>query len=89
MRNSDVSDGEISTYCSHTFNALDKWLIRIANENNPEEAAKIAKGTFQNNIRANIDYYEYLAKSADEEHQEKVAARNRVIANMYRGFRTS
>jgi hypothetical protein len=88
VSNSDNSDGDISTYCSQTFNAFDKWLIRLANENNSDEAFKIAKGTFQNNVKANIDYYEYVAKSAEEEHLEQVATRNHMIANMYRGFLT-
>lgn len=85
MSNSKNSDGEISTYCGHTFAMLDKWLIRIGNENNPEESSKIVKRAFQNNIKANISYYEYLEKAAEESHRKKMAATNRLIANLYKG----
>ena len=89
MSNSADGDGGISTYCSHTFNALDKWLIQITNEKNPGEVSKLVQTSFQNNIKANIDYYEYLAKSADADHLEKAAARNRLMVNLYKGFLSS
>lgn len=89
MPNSKNSDGEISTYCGRTFAMLDKWLIRIGNDNNAKDASKIVKRVFQNNIKANISHYEYIAKAAEESHQEKTAATNRLIANLYKGFLAS
>lgn len=89
MSNSEDRDGQISTYCGQTFAMLDRWLIRIGNENNPEEASKIVKTTFQNNIKANITYYEELAKAANESHQKKMAATHRLIANLYKEFLAS
>ena len=47
------------------FVALDKWLQQAAAEKETG-ALKAVKSAFENNIGANITYYEYLATEAEK-----------------------
>ena len=65
---------------------LDQWLVQIMKEKNAGEASKIAQKTFQNNIHANISYYEGVEKEALQNDLGEIAARNRAMVNLYKGF---
>lgn len=85
MPDSTKDEGEISTFCNQTFVILDRWLNQIGREKG-KDASRIVKETFQNNIKANLSYYESIAKNADENEQHEIAATNRLMAKLYKGF---
>lgn len=74
---------EKENYCTQTFIALDKWLNRVGAESG-EKAVKIVKDNFQNNIQANVTYYEDLAEEAEKNGQKNLASRHRLIAKLYK-----
>jgi hypothetical protein len=68
---------EISSFCSQTFVILDKWLNQIGKEyKGNHHASKIAKEIFQNNINANVTYYESFAKSAEQSQEADLATKS-------------
>ena len=76
---------ELSNYCSQTFVVLDKWLNQIGAEKG-EEALHIVQQAIQNNLTANLTYYESLAKEATENGHDALASRYRLLAKLYRGL---
>jgi hypothetical protein len=74
---------EKENYCSQTFVALDKWLNKAAAENG-DEALKIVKENFQNNVKANLTYYEGLAEEAEKSGQKKLASKHRLLVSLYK-----
>jgi hypothetical protein len=79
-------DNKISNYCSQTFRLLDQWLVQIVKEKTGDDAFDLTQKTFQNNIQANISYYESLEEAALQNHDDAVAATNRAMVNLYKGF---
>jgi len=78
-------ESQLSNYCSQTFVILDKWLNQVGGEKG-EEALSIVKSALQNNIRANITYYEGLAREAENNGLNELASRNRLLAKLYTGL---
>ena len=78
--------GKTSTYCGQTFAMLDKWMLQIAEERGAEIAFRKVKETFENNIKANVSYYEELAKIAQENNKGQNAEANLLMAKLYKGF---
>lgn len=78
-------ESQLSTYCSQTFVILDKWLNQVGGEKG-EQALGIVKSALQNNIRANMTYYEGLAKEAENNGEHELASRNRLLAKLYKGL---
>ena len=72
-----------SNYCAQMFIALDKWLNQAGTEKG-DKALKMVSGTFQNNIHANVTYYTTLAEEAKKKGEMKLAARNELLARLYR-----
>jgi hypothetical protein len=79
----DTSEGG---YCTQTFAVLDKWLQQVASEKGTG-ALKAVKSAFENNIDANITYYEYLATEAEKTGQSPIVAQNRLLAGLYRALK--
>ncbi len=85
MTTQDDGEGQLSNYCSQTFIILDKWLHQISKEKGAE-ALTIVKSALQNNIKANMTYYEELAKQAEKNGQHELASRNGLLAKLYMGL---
>ena len=79
----DTSNGD---YCTQTFVALDKWLQQVASEKGTG-ALKAIKSALENNIDANITYYEYLATEAEKTGQSPIVAQNRLLAGLSRALK--
>jgi hypothetical protein len=79
----DTSNGD---YCTQTFVALDKWLQQVASEKGTG-ALKAIKSAFENNIDANITYYEYLATEAEKTGQSPIVAQNTLLAGLYKALK--
>jgi hypothetical protein len=65
---------------------LDKWLQQAASEKETD-ALKAIKSAFENNIDANITYYEYLTTEAEKTGQSPIVAQNRLLAGLYRALK--
>jgi hypothetical protein len=81
-----LTDTSTGDYCTRTFVALDKWLQQVASEKETG-ALKAVKSAFENNIDANITYYEYLATEAEKTDQFPIVAQNRLLAGLYRALK--
>jgi hypothetical protein len=79
------SGGELYNYCSQTFVVLDKWLNQIGTEKG-DEALQIVKDAIENNVKANIAYYENLAKEAEDNGLDELAAKHKLLARLYKGL---
>jgi hypothetical protein len=80
-----TDEGQLSNYCSQTFVILDKWLTQIGIEKG-DDALEIVKEAFQNNINANMTYYETVANEAEKRGENEIASQNRRIAKLYKGL---
>jgi hypothetical protein len=80
-----TDEGQISGYCRQTFAILDKWLNQVGQEKG-DQALNIVRGAIQNNLDANVTYYEELAKQAEQNGQTELAAKNRLLARLYKGL---
>lgn len=78
-------DENLSSYCTQTFVILDKWLNQMGQEKG-EEAIKIIKEAMLNNIKANITYYQGLAKEAEGNGHTELASQNMLLARLYKGL---
>ena len=76
---------QVSSYSSQTFALLDKWLNQVGAQKGGE-GLRMVKSTLQNNIKANIAYYESLAKEAESIGHKELAAKNRLVAELYKGL---
>ena len=65
---------------------MGKWLQQVASEKGTG-ALKAVKSAFENNIDANITYYEYLAIEAEKTGQSPIVAQNRLLAGLYRALK--
>ena len=79
----DTSEGG---YCTQTFVALDKWLQQVASEKGTG-ALRAIKSALENNIDANITYYEYLATEAEKTGQSPIVAQSRLLAGLYKALK--
>ncbi len=77
--------GQIASYCSQTFVILDKWLNQLGAEKG-EQALSIVKKALQTNIKANTEYYEWLAKEAESSGEHDLAEKYRLLARLYKGL---
>jgi hypothetical protein len=81
-----LADTSMEDYCTQTFVALDKWLQQTASEKGTG-ALKAIKSALENNVDANITYYEYLATEAEKTGQSPIAAQNRLLASLYKALK--
>jgi hypothetical protein len=49
-----------------------------------DKALKIVQDNFQNNVKANMTYYEDLAHEAEKSGQKKFASQHRLLALLYK-----
>jgi len=75
----------LSKYCTQTFTVLDKWLVQVSLEKG-EQALEEVKRKMQNNMNANVTYYEGLAKDFASNGQKELAAKNELLAKLYKGL---
>jgi len=75
-------EGTLSNYYTQTFAILDKWLNNVAEEKG-EQALQAVKKAVENNLNANVTYYEDVAKEADRNGEHQLATRNRLLAKLY------
>ena len=80
-----MDDQELSNYCNQTFVILDKWLSEVGAKKG-DEALVVVKKALENNIKANITYYESLAGEAEKNGLSTLASRNRLLARLYSGL---
>lgn len=84
MSSNEESEG-IPNYCGQIFVIMDKWLNQQADKKG-DKALKIVNDAIRNNIKANMTYYEGLAKAAQQNGQKDLASRNRLLARLYKGL---
>jgi hypothetical protein len=62
---------------------LDKWLNKVGAECG-DKALKIVQDNFQNNIKANVTYYENLVEEAEKSGEKKLASKHRLLVRLYK-----
>jgi hypothetical protein len=77
----------LSNYCSQTFVVLDKWLNQVGAEKG-DKALQIVKDAIENNLKANITYYENIVNAAEENGLTELASRHLLMARLYKGLLT-
>lgn len=80
-----MAETNLEQYSTKAFVALDNWLNRSVAENG-EEASEIVSHAFQNNINANLSFYEGLANEADRNGYLGLSARVKAVAKLYKAL---
>jgi hypothetical protein len=78
-------EGQLSNYCTQTFTTLDRWLNQVSGEQG-EQSLGYVKQAWQNNLKANMTYYEEFARAAEKNGEHELASRNSLLARLYKGL---
>lgn len=80
----DDDDDEPPSSFTQSFSEMDKMLNRIVRENGEQSSYPLIKSELNSTIRANITYYESLAKNAENRGFEEMVTNYRLLARVYK-----